>query len=181
MWHNRADAAMPPVSMPMSSPAMEKIWRAYSGLALLVFNTFLFLFLFNGALFCVFYVYDHARAAKARQHRVEQYGATLQAVYPGLGDEEIETLRRESLGIFRFEPFTMYRDRPRRGKFINVDENGFRLSSNQGPWPPARENFNIFLFGGSTTFGWAVRDQDTVASHLQEQLLRLSGRRVCDG
>jgi hypothetical protein len=48
-------------------------------------------------------------------------------------------------------------------------EPGYRLSRDPGPWPPSAENFNVFFFGGSTSFGvgpyWA-----TVASYLQDAM-----------
>src|SRR5205085_2675003 len=50
--------------------------------------------------------------------------------------------------------------------YVNVDPGGFRWSGDQGPWPPDPKNFNIFFFGGSTGFGYGVRDAETVASQL---------------
>ena len=55
-------------------------------------------------------------------------------------------------------------------KYINVDENGFRMTKNQGPWLPSPKYFNVFLFGGSTTFGYGIPDHQTIASYLQEFL-----------
>jgi hypothetical protein len=38
----------------------------------------------------------------------------------------------------------------------------------QGPWQPDASAQNIFMFGGSTTFGYGVQDSETIASHLQD-------------
>jgi hypothetical protein len=47
---------------------------------------------------------------------------------------------------------------------------GFRVSKNQGPWPPSPNAQNVFVFGGSTTFCYGLPDHQTVASFLQEEL-----------
>ena len=68
-----------------------------------------------------------------------------------------------------FESYVHYRSRPVLGDFYGVTEAGYRQVENQGPWPIEEDNFNVFFFGGSTSFGvgpyWA-----TVASYLQEAL-----------
>src|SRR5712692_403554 len=58
---------------------------------------------------------------------------------------------------------------PYAGRYVNVTESGFRLTKNQGPWLPDRTKYlTIFLFGGSTAFGYGLPDGETVASYLQE-------------
>jgi hypothetical protein len=72
-----------------------------------------------------------------------------------------------------FESYVHFRSRTLVGEFYGATEHGYRLVRNNGPWPPDTSHFNIFFFGGSTSFGvgpyWA-----TVASYLQEYL-RASG------
>lgn len=59
---------------------------------------------------------------------------------------------------------------------MNTDSNGLRLVRDQGPWPPTPAARNVFVFGGSTTFGFGVADFETIPSLLQEQLnSRLGG------
>jgi hypothetical protein len=65
-----------------------------------------------------------------------------------------------------YEPYVQFTEQPFRGLYINVAEEGYRLTRNQGPWPPDPENLNIFLFGGSTIFNYGVTDEETVASLL---------------
>jgi hypothetical protein len=68
-----------------------------------------------------------------------------------------------------FESYTHYRHQAYLGKYYGTTEAGYRLSRDQGPWPPDSKNFNIFFFGGSTSFGvgpyWA-----TIASYLQDEM-----------
>jgi uncharacterized protein YndB with AHSA1/START domain len=72
-----------------------------------------------------------------------------------------------------FEPYVQFREQPRSGRYVNVSPDGFRLNSAAGvrrlePMPL----FGVFLFGGSTTFGYGVRDEDTIAAHLEALLRR---------
>lgn len=94
----------------------------------------------------------------------------LERAYPDLSREAIDTLIDESARGVIYEPFTQFRERPHAGTYVNVDPNGFRRSTGQGPWPPERSAFNVFVFGGSTTFNYGVRDDDTIASHLYRLL-----------
>jgi len=92
----------------------------------------------------------------------------LKKVYFQLSDAEINDLLNETWSRPHiYEPYTQFKERPYKGAYVNVNENGFRITKEQGPWPLDPHNFNIFLFGGSTTFGYGVPDNQTVASYLQ--------------
>lgn len=102
-----------------------------------------------------------------------RYGETLlQGLYPSMGEDEILQLLKETWSrSYAFEDYTHFRESPCIGKYVNVDPNGFRRSKNQASWPPDREKyFVIFIFGGSTAFGYGVPDDQTIASHLQDFL-----------
>jgi hypothetical protein len=91
-----------------------------------------------------------------------------------LSEAQINELRRETASHargFTYDPYTAFRERPHTGRYINVDASGFRHVKNQGPWPPDKDkHLSVFLFGGSTTFGYNAPDDETIASHLQELL-----------
>jgi hypothetical protein len=67
-----------------------------------------------------------------------------------------------------YEPLTGFREAPRASRFINVSQRGVRATRggarDLGPVAPETA---IYVFGGSTTFGYGVPDSDTIASHLQ--------------
>jgi lysophospholipase L1-like esterase len=69
----------------------------------------------------------------------------------------------------RFESYVHFRSRALDGRFYGLTEAGYRKVRETGPWPPVAGNFNVFFFGGSTSFGvgpyWA-----TVASYLQQAM-----------
>lgn len=102
----------------------------------------------------------------------EKYGnATMALVYPDMDAGDIQALLKETWSRpYVYEPFTQFRETPFSGNYVNVDENGFRHIANQGPWPPDPEKINIFMFGGSTGFGYGVADDQTIASYLQAHL-----------
>lgn len=122
----------------------------------------------NAILFLAFEARDFFRANPV----AEEYGdERLRAIYPDLTDEQISELLDETWSRpYVYEPFTQFSERPIAGKYVNVDKNGFRHSTNQGPWPPDPSSYNVFLFGGSTTFNYGIRDEETIASHLQKLL-----------
>ena len=91
-------------------------------------------------------------------------------VYDGYTKDEILTLLNETYQPLIHESYTMYREQPRSGDYVNIAEQGFRHIKNQAAYPPPQDDFNVFVFGGSTTFGYGVADWDTIASHLQEEL-----------
>lgn len=106
------------------------------------------------------------------------YGkAAVLAAYPGWDELGVRQLLAETwTAPLVYEPHTGFKEGPRRGKHVNVLEPGFRMSKDQGPWPPEPQgSCAVFLFGGSTTFGYGLPDHETVASHLQDFL---SGARL---
>jgi hypothetical protein len=108
------------------------------------------------------------------------YGDRVYEPYAGLGlsHQDVERLLIECFQRpVVFESFTQFRERPFDGQFVNVHQAGFRDSGNHAPWPPTRDNVNIFVFGGSTTFGYGVPDTQTIPAHLQRLFDRQGLRR----
>jgi len=99
------------------------------------------------------------------------------AVYPGRSREEVRELLRETwTRPAAYEPFTESRERRYQGRFVNVHAAGFRLSRDQGPWPPDPATASVFVFGGSTLFGYGVADDETIVSALQAFLDQRLGK-----
>ena len=157
--------------------SFRRVRRFYRDAALILLNTVILLLAVNVLLLIPIALKDSVGGGdSARWHKPIGAGrwAVLEKVYPGFSRDEIQVLLDETYSparSFVYEPFTEFKERPYAGKYVNVDVNGFRLTNGQGPWPPDRERyFNVFLFGGSTTFGFGVSDSQTVASHLQTSL-----------
>lgn len=94
-------------------------------------------------------------------------------VYPGLAAEDIDRLQRESLGLrYGYAPFVEFSPRPVAGRFVNVTAAGYRQGRAPAPWPPVAADFTVFVFGGSTTFGFGLPDGQTLVSALEAELAR---------
>lgn len=100
-----------------------------------------------------------------------RFNDALTPLYPGFTKEQISTLITETRHLRQeYEPFTQFRESPCKGEFVNFDAKGYRPIKDQPPWPPPHDKPCIFVFGGSTTFGYGVSDGLTVPSRLQDLL-----------
>jgi lysophospholipase L1-like esterase len=95
---------------------------------------------------------------------------------PWIGDYFDELFRSTRL---EWHSYVYWRRRPFSGRYVNVDENGFRRTW-RDPTPQAGARpTRIFAFGGSTLWGMGARDEFTVPSCLARQLSeRVPGARV---
>ncbi|HMB90210.1 MAG TPA: SGNH/GDSL hydrolase family protein [Rhodothermales bacterium] len=110
---------------------------------------------------------------------VDRYGNRIYDAYPGWERSAVDSLLNQSYPkpSFIYEAYSQFREIPRQGKYVNVVKHGFRVNRPQGPWPIDSAGFNIFVFGGSTTFGYGVPDSSTIPARLQAHLgRRLQGR-----
>jgi len=139
----------------------------YRSTALILLNTFLLLVLINLALWGAY------RLQQAVRGKGDEITDILKGAYPHMSAAEIGQLLNETKALrYVYEPFTQFREAPCQGTYLNISSNGFRIIQGQGPWPPSPDNYNVFVFGGSTTLGCGVADAETVPSRLQEYLAR---------
>lgn len=68
-----------------------------------------------------------------------------------------------------YSPFIEYKEAAFSGKYLSVSPLGYRLGESQSPWRTNKPK--IFVFGGSTSFGYGVKNNETIASYLQKKLL----------
>ena len=141
--------------------------RAYLGLAVFLFNCFVLAGIMNLGAAAGLALFPWESAPPVDLH-------PLAVAYPDMPPGELAQLARESVRTKRYEPFTESTEPVGSGRFVSVDVGGYRRSRDQAPWPPADDRPTVFVFGGSTTFGYGIRDEDTVPSFLQA-LLRQQG------
>jgi hypothetical protein len=73
-----------------------------------------------------------------------------------------------------YSPFVEYRMMPSQGKHVNIADEGFR-GNGHGPRDLTASGRKVFVFGGATTLGTGVADNETIPAYL-EDALRLAGR-----
>lgn len=157
--------------------AGNRLASYYRAAALLLLNTVAAFVLLNVAAEII--LYAKSRGRKLDMLSIKYGEERLDSVYPGMTRAERAQLIKECFRPLTYEDYTLFTESLITGKYVNVRAPGYRCVAEQGPWPPAAENFNIFVFGGSTTFGIGVADRQTVPSFLQEALQGHSKRRVC--
>lgn len=157
--------------------SFQKIAKIYRHMAIYFLNTVLLGAVLAGA----YALYIRVRPDGQMDDPIKRYGIDqLMPGYPGRTPEQVALLMKETYDRpLVYEPFTHFRELPSTGQFVNVTEAGYRRIADQGPWPIERTNFNVFVFGGSTTFGAGVSDAETIPSALQRELRAISSKRVC--
>lgn len=155
---------------------LERLSRLYSGTAIFFLNIVILFVALNVLAFIGIRVYNRFFFVDTALGKYSE--DKLRKAYPEWKWDDLQDLLCCSLA-YDYDPYTGFRNMPERRRFVTVDVNGFRHVANQGPWPPSNDFVNVFFFGGSTSFGSGVRDEDTVASHLQAALNeRIAGDRV---
>lgn len=149
------------------------MWQALRAFCVVLATTLAVFALLN-----VFAAFWYPRDTRAVLHGHPVFDDTRRSVYEhiyGLPIAVVRDIVTESFmeNAWIYEPYVQFRERPREGHFVNVSPDGFRLNGRTGrrtfdpTHPPA-----VFLLGGSTTFGYGVRDEDTIAAHLEPLLRR---------
>ena len=155
-------------------PRLVKLGERYRTVAVLFLNTVIFFIVLNLIAYPFVRILAGAETAGALSHGMEK----LRQVYPGYSDDEIRQLLEETWSReYVYTPFTQFKEGQIEGDYVNTNAAGFRNIADQATWPVDDDAYNIFVFGGSTTFGYGVPDNDTIPSHLQAAL-RLEGS--CD-
>ncbi len=99
-----------------------------------------------------------------------RYGDEVVKAFPGKSMDEIRALARETWSRpFAYDPVAQFKEAPHEGRYVNVDPQGFRLDGAAQPWP-ATGGRSVFVFGGSTTFGYGVADAETLPAALERRL-----------
>lgn len=142
-----------------------KLGRFYSGLAILCFTTGLVLLCINLSAFFLREVRRDIHVAREASTLDE-----LRELYPHLGVEDVSQLWEETYDrAWQYAPHVVFKERPRTSKFVNVSAEGFRYSADRTQSLDA-SGLHIYVFGGSTTFGYGVDDQSTIPACLQKRL-----------
>jgi lysophospholipase L1-like esterase len=158
--------------MSQADPWISRLAPTYRFLAYQTFNSLVLLFAVNVILAAVFFIYDHA--GTRADPRVVSYRERFAdyAAYTRLSKAEADAYLQEqdafgSLG-FPYAPWVQFRNPEFGGRLLNTDKRGFRRT--RKPSRSGQDPFKVYIFGGSTTFGYGVPDEYTIPSYVQQQL-----------
>ncbi len=93
------------------------------------------------------------------------------------GRDWVEEYLRELRDALQEEwhSYVYWRSKPYHGRYINIDEEGIRRTWNSS-MSPSRNQLRIFMFGGSTMWGYGARDDFTIPSLVSKKLNSQSAR-----
>ena len=182
---------------PRSKPAFERLRHSYATAAVLLLNTLFLFAALNLALLIGFKASDAAgwttpeqagglvdalallrlarlvagASASDEVSPLDLPDADLARIYPGWTRPDVARLLQETRGRrLGYAPFAQFAEQPYQGRFVRVSEHGFRHTRAQGPWPMDPAALNIWVLGGSTTFGYGLADDETIPSFLHAAL-----------
>jgi hypothetical protein len=170
-------------------PGLERIKRAYLATALHSFNLAALIVLVNVALAIVMALRPASRAENPSAFP----DAALAEAYAPIPLAEAKAVLDETWNQLELEakPWVHFGEARFSGKYVNVSAEGVRSNGpaeagpgaeggssarspgrGPGPAPPAEGGapLVVFVFGGSTTFGYGVPDRDTIPSNLERVL-----------
>ncbi len=153
--------------MEKSTGCLTRFGRVYQIVATLLLNTILLLLLLEAA----GAILIPRLEAKAHQSALEFHRQVVGDV-PWLADY----WREHYLVKNEYHPYVIWRPAPLSGQAIQIDVDGLRVTPGADCRPGA---FTVFLFGGSTMWGYGVPDGATIPAYLQEKLNRQHDGPVC--
>ena len=134
-------------------------------------NTLILLFLVLLATHCLILLREFARTLPQGYRYLPE---VVKNNYRHMKPEDVDELLKEhSSFTTRYAPWIGYREAPFKSRYLNIDENGIR--SNGKPIDGIEKiQGAVWFFGGSTTWGAGVADNETIPAQLETEI----GRRV---
>lgn len=152
---------------------VEQLAKKAAALFTLLAQNFLVIVLLfialNAAIVMVNKVHSLARRASSNIMHTSMDTIYTQ-LYPDFTLDQRRALSKETWSSnWEYEPWTQFREKPRRGTYVNISQEGFRYSQLQQV-SLSDKGYKVFVFGGSNVFGYGVADTQTIAAYLQKRL-----------
>jgi hypothetical protein len=149
-----------------------QIGEWYRNAALTTFSAIVLLLLLNLGLGVLYLARDTFSGEEPRvDSRVKDYRerhVDLEA-YSKLSQDQANELLDDQAVFwskgFLYAPWVQFRGPEFHSRWLNTDNYGHRLT--RSPRSSDQNRLKVFLFGGSTTFGYGVADEHTIPSYLQ--------------
>jgi len=101
----------------------------------------------------------------------ERRGYSSEVIAQIYGNSQVadyETVLTEQAVGWEYHPFVEYKEAPREGRFNSVSTENIRCNQNGvANCSLATGEKVIWLFGGSTVFGYGAKNNETIAAHLE--------------
>lgn len=156
-----------------------KFTNWYTKIAVIVLNSIVLLLIIELFLQGFYAIKDSLKSTKSIAE-LKYPHVDFNKVYPNKSKDEINKLLLETWNrtyAFDYKPFVQFSEHPIQGNFVTVNEYGLRNFKDY-PIPIDTSYFNIFMFGGSTTFGYGVTDKETIAFWLEKNLQKIHNKKV---
>ena len=128
---------------------------------LIFFNIIIFFLIINILIVLSWPIYSNLKSDK-------HFYSDQQKKILDMNEKDLVILYKETwknFHKFKFVPFIGHTETDRIGKFVNFSEEEGRKVNR-----PLGCSSNVFMYGGSTTFGYNVEDKDTISEYLQKYL-----------
>jgi lysophospholipase L1-like esterase len=145
---------------------MKQIGRVYMRLALVLMNTVILMLVIEG----VAAVIVSTRPATTLQADLQAFKSRMMGLSYYQAQDWADGYWTEHLQAdnWVYAPYRLWQTRPFTGQFINVDENGNRLTHASDC---NADTYQIYVFGGSTLWGYGVPDWNTIPTGMQIALI----------
>ena len=149
----------------------------YRFFSLTITNTILILLVLNNIV-CIGYRINTPYSPPHKTPFTKYPTVNFQKIYQGMEISEIQELLNESWHreLNKNQDFIHFTERPFTGKYFNIDTNAIRYNPDKPVIPLDTNYFNLFIYGGSTTFGYGVADNQTIPYYLQENFNQTQDR-----
>lgn len=171
------------------SEKQKSIWAIYyRNTAYILLNTFILLAVINGILILAYYLHDRRNATKNGSNEMFPIAMYDTAAFEGLAYDTIKEINTDfnqlSATEFYYQPWVQYCEPLYKGRQLNVitDETGIPMRRNPSTTrSDVGARYKVFTFGGSTTFGYNVGDNQTYPYFLGEILNEKLGDKKLEG
>lgn len=147
-----------------------------------ILKYFAYYFTIFFTLFVLINIVSHfiLKHTKAENAVIAKYDlVNLAKAYPNYSADTIREILDETWSMqVIYSSYVQFKEPAKQGKHVNVSPNGFRLNkaSEEHPYPLEKDAINIFVFGGSTIFGYGLRDNETIPAQLEEMMRKINPR-----
>ncbi|MHB2020167.1 MAG: hypothetical protein ACYCW6_24800 [Candidatus Xenobia bacterium] len=157
----------------------------YERVAVSVLNCLLTILVFNLLLALIYHFNDLKHGVPRFVHPAEQEYEPQEkqvdlAAYEGVPPQDVHEVLRAFTAWFPgsmvFDPWSLFTPTPYHSTFLNVDGAGWQTA--RRVVPTASAGPEVWVFGGSTGFGWDVADAWSMPSCLQQELQQAGPVRV---